>query len=160
MLPVPRKGSIFAPMKLKASQLRTVADRRFDDAAALRKTNENARANGAMYLGGFVIECMLKAKLLEQNKWLSNAAFPQSRSKKDLRLWSLCYRLHDLREILDHLSGLCGRLEREAPPRVLQNLRSICETWTVFARYSPMSAMMDEASVFLDRIEELKPWLM
>jgi len=36
--------------------LRTVADRRFDDADALRQTGRNARANGAMYLGRFVEE--------------------------------------------------------------------------------------------------------
>ena len=39
----------------------TVAERRFDDAAALRATNENARANGVAYLCGYVIEILLKA---------------------------------------------------------------------------------------------------
>jgi len=112
-----------------------------------------------MYLGGFVIECLLKAKLLEHNKWLGNAAIPPDRSHNELRLWSLCYRLHGLQEILDNLPSVYGRLQQEAEPRLLQNLRSICATWTIFARYSPMSAMMDEASEFLDRVEELKPWL-
>jgi hypothetical protein len=33
----------------------------FGDAAALRDTKKNERANGAMYLAGFVVECLLKA---------------------------------------------------------------------------------------------------
>ncbi len=47
-----RAGSIFQKIKLRPTQLRTVAQRRFEDAECLRKTGVNARANGAMYLGG------------------------------------------------------------------------------------------------------------
>lgn len=63
-------GSIFAKTKLTPSQLRTVAERRFADARCLLKSGENERANGAMYLAGFVIECHLKACLLEVHPWL------------------------------------------------------------------------------------------
>ena len=56
---------IFLKVRLRPTQLRTVAERRFDDAVALRQTGKNARANGAIYLGGFAIECLLKARLLE-----------------------------------------------------------------------------------------------
>jgi hypothetical protein len=49
--------SIFTrPAMLKPSTMKTVAERRFDDAAALRDTGRNARANGVAYLAGFVIE--------------------------------------------------------------------------------------------------------
>jgi len=57
---------IFKRTRLRPPQLRSVADRRFDDAQALRATQLNARANGAIYLGGFVIECPFKAMLLEK----------------------------------------------------------------------------------------------
>ena len=88
---------------MRPTQLRTVADRRFDDANALRRTGQNARANGAMYLGGFVIECLLKAQLLERSGWLQTARSPEGRNKEDRHLWSLCFRSHDLDEILARL---------------------------------------------------------
>lgn len=53
-------------IKLKPSALVTVAERRFDDAEALCRTGENARANGAAYLAGFVIEILLKARLVKE----------------------------------------------------------------------------------------------
>jgi hypothetical protein len=154
--------NIFQKTKLRPAQLRTVADRRFDDAAALRDTGHNARANGAMYLGGFVIECLLKAMLLSQYPWLQNAAFPQNRSRADQHLWSLCYRSHDLDEIVARLPDVHTRLaqlEQRGSHRLTQSLKSICAQWSIFARYSPHSADIDDARRFLDQIEELKPWL-
>jgi hypothetical protein len=153
---------IFQKIKLRPSQLRTVADRRFNDAAALRDTGKNERANGAIYLAGFVVECLLKAKLLEIHPWLANAGFPQGRSTADRQLWSLCYRSHDLDEILARLPTVTTRisaLEQRSAQRLGQSLKSICAQWTVFARYSPYNADIDDARVFLDQVEELKPWL-
>jgi hypothetical protein len=154
--------SIFEKRRLRPSQFRTVADRRFGDANALRDTGENARANGAMYLGGFVIECLLKAKLVEKHPWLQNAGSPEGRPDRERRLWSLCYRSHDLVEILANLPSIIGRLtelEERKAVRLVQWLRTICASWTVHARYSPQSADIDDARKFLDRIEEIKPWL-
>jgi hypothetical protein len=130
--------TIFDRLRLvRPTQLRTVADRRFDDANALRQTGRNARANGAMYLGGFVIECLLKASLLEKFPWLKNATPPAGRSKPDQYLWSLCYRSHDLDEILAKLPEIrdrLSRLEQRGTPRLLQSLNSICAQWTIYAR--------------------------
>lgn len=95
--------TIFEKVKLRPAQLRTVADRRLDDADALRKTGKNARANGAMYLGGLVVECLPKAKLLERFPWLQKAGSPEGRTSQEKRVWSLCYRSHDLDEILARL---------------------------------------------------------
>lgn len=154
--------TIFRKVRLRPSQLRSVADRRFDDAEALRQTGRNTRANGAIYLGGFVIECLLKASLLERFKWLQSAGSPEGRSAEDRRLWSLCYRSHELDEILSRLPEVThrlSRLEQRNGNRLLQSLKSICAQWTIFARYSPFYADIDDAREFLDRIKELKPWL-
>lgn len=60
------KTSIFDKQSTaKPSAMRTVAERRYGDAEALRKTGENERANGVAYLSGFVIEILLKALLIE-----------------------------------------------------------------------------------------------
>ena len=117
--------TIFKRIRLRPSQLRTVADRRFDDAQALRGTGENARANGAMYLGGFVVECLLKAKLMERFPWLQGARSPQGRTKADQHLWSLCYRSHDLDEILAKLPDVIDKLsqvEGRESNRLIQSL--------------------------------------
>lgn len=144
------------------NQLRTVAERRLGDANSLRGTADNARASGAIYLGGFVVECLLKAKLLERYRWLQSAGSPDGRSREDRHLWSLCYRSHDLDEILAKLPQIIqklSRLEQRDSSRLTQSLRSICGQWTIYARYSPRSADIDDARTFLDEIEELKPWL-
>jgi len=79
--------TIFDKLRLiRPTQLRTVADRRFGDADSLRRTGRNARANGAMYLGGFVIECPLKALLLEKFPWLQSATSPDGRTKAERHL--------------------------------------------------------------------------
>jgi len=64
---------IFARVRVSPTQLRTVAERRFDDASYLRESGKNARANGAMYLAGFVLECLLKARLIEKYSCLRSA---------------------------------------------------------------------------------------
>lgn len=158
---MPRESSIFHKLaELRPSQLRTVADRRYADATALRDTGKNERANGAMYLGGFVVECLLKASMLQDHPWLKSGAYPHGRSRGDQDLWSLCWRSHDLHEILEHLPTLRIKLASIGKqPSVLQSLSKICGQWTVFARYSPQSAMMSEAKKFLAQIQEIRPWI-
>ena len=153
------KQNIFARMRLAPSALRTVAARRFDDALALQRTGNNQRANGAMYLAGFVVECLLKAELLVSYPWLRSAASPANRSEEDRVLWSLCYRSHDLEEIVQRLPNVVEKLERKdqlygPKPRIM--LQQICAEWTIFARYSSRTATMGEASDFLEKVKEVK----
>src|SRR5258706_858828 len=103
---------IFTRTVLRPPQLRSVAERRFDDAQALRATRLNARANGAIYLGGFVVECLLKAMLVEKFRWLQNSSFPLTRSEEERRIWWLCHRSHDLEAILSYLPEVRFKLSR------------------------------------------------
>jgi hypothetical protein len=152
---------IFTRTRLRPPQLRSVADRRFDDAQPLRATALNARANGAIYLGGFAIECLLKAMLLEKFRWLENSSYPTNRSEAEKRMWWVCHRSHDLEAILSYLPEVAQKLSRgkqRGAPRLSQSLRSVC-SWTIFARYSPANADIDDARIFLDQVRELKSWL-
>lgn len=119
-------GNIFERMRLSPTQLRTVAERRFADAESLRQTGRNARANGAVYLAGFVVECLLKARLLEKYSWLQNARNTGAWSKASRRLHDLCYRMHDLAAILDML------------PEVKQHLMNLDRNRWQTARLYPM----------------------
>ena len=166
--PIPRfrrkpTGEIFDRTRLSPGQLRTVANRRFDDAKYLRNSGNNARANGAMYLAGFVLECLLKARLLERYSWLqSHGRSKILTARRERVIWDLCYRSHDLAGILECLPELRGRFDglgQREGNRLWQNLTSICGQWTIFARYSPKSANITEAGEFLDQIKEIKEWL-
>ncbi len=144
-------NAIFSKISLKPNQMRTVADRRFDDAEALRRTKQNKHANGAMYLGGFVLECLLKAKMLEKYPDVrANAKTKTDRKRRDL-----IYRYHDLDGLLGHLDGLKAAMTKQQ----YDILRMLCGQWTVFARYSPKTAKMQEAVVFLDKIKGLRKCL-
>jgi len=150
--------TIFDKVRLRPDQARTVADRRFDDADYLRKSKKNKHANGAMYVGGFVLECLLKAKLLEEHSWLQSPLGNLSkRTKREQALHSLCYQKHDLAGILERLSHRA--LQRVVSAGLLKVLKELCGTWTIYARYSPKQATMQEASSFLKQVRELKKWL-
>jgi hypothetical protein len=153
-------GSIFDKQKrLKPSQLRTVAERRFQDAKALCDTGQNPRANGAQYLCGFVIEILLKAQLIETFPQTANRLQHQLSSERERRIWSLIYRSHDLEEMLAHLpelvAGLIKRGTRDGRP-YYDHLRSICASWTIYARYSTLETDMRDADMMLGRVRELK----
>jgi len=155
-------GKIFQRERLKASQLRTVAQRRLDDAEWLRKSGDNNRANGVFYLGGFVIECLLKAKMLERYPSMRRAPSPDRMSEQDRRIWYLIYRSHDLDGMLGCLPDLETELvaaDRRDGTRRWTTLKSICRSWTIFARYSPRMETMKDAEDFLDDVRELKQWL-
>jgi hypothetical protein len=155
-------GAIFARVRIGPGQLRSVAARRFDDAEYLLQSRRNKHANGAMYLAGFVVECLLKARLLEKHAWLETAGYQRPKKGDNRRLWSLAYRSHDLDEILARLPEVWERMataEQRGGTRLQQMLKRICAEWTIFARYSPRTAAASEANAFVSEVKELRRWL-
>jgi hypothetical protein len=155
-------GSIFEKeQRLKSSAMATVAERRYHDAAALRDTKENARANGVAYFAGFVIEILLKARLVEKYPAIARKRHHEV-GESERKIWSLIWRQHDLEEMLFQMPELEAALkvrgERDGKDH-LANLKKVCATWTIHARYSPRSMLMDEASDWLDRIGSIKELL-
>ena len=152
-------ASIFERLpRLTSRQLVTVAERRFDDAEALCDTERNKHANGVQYLGGFVVELLLKGQLVRQFESTSRARRSDSMSPRERRIWNLFFS-HDLTEILNWMPEvealIAKKGERDGRP-YQSNLRKICHTWTVYARYSPQSSNIREARDWLERIRELK----
>jgi hypothetical protein len=94
-------ASIFdKPGELRPSTMRTVAERRFGDAEALRKTQDNAPANGVAYLAGFVVELLLKAKLVEKFPAIARRR-PHAVKSDEREIWNLIWRQHDLGRMLE-----------------------------------------------------------
>ena len=155
-------SDIFARTRLTPTQARTVADRRLDDAECLRKTGDNARANGVFYLGGLVVDCLLKAALLERHPEVESPLEVEHLSAGGRHVRNLIFRSHALDEMLQYLPDLVerpDRLDAREGTRRLPKLRNLCATWSIFARYSPRSETMAHASQFLDAVRELKAWL-
>lgn len=143
---------------LKPSTMRAVADRRFGDAKALRETHDNDRANGTAYLAGFVIEILLKAKLIE--KFPQIARKPQHAVTDDEReVWLLVWKRHDLDDMLSQMAELEAALKKKGERDgydYLSQLKHLCATWTIQARYSSRTILMSEAVKLLERVRQLK----
>ena len=151
-------SDIFARRRLTVGQLRAVADRRFGDAEALVATGDNARANGAQYLAGIVIEILLKGRLLGKRPNLYRPGL-EGLSAADRFVSDLIWRSHDLAAMLLHLPDLSMsvRFESQRSGVPLNHwLRDVCGTWTIFARYSPQTSTIAEARQLVDRVRVLK----
>jgi hypothetical protein len=152
---------IFAKRRLTPGQLRSVADRRYDDAMCLLESAENARATGAIYMGGFVIECLLKALLLERHPNLQQPVDPARLSKRDREVLEQLYG-HELDVMLQFLPDVKRKLTRVADEQgrpLWRRFRGVCEEWTVYARYSTKLAAPDDAREFMGTVREVKEWL-
>jgi hypothetical protein len=143
---------------LKPSAMRTIAERRFGDAQALRDTGDNARANGVAYLAGFVVEILLKAKLVERFPSIAKKR-PHEPTPAEREIWSLIWRQHDLEGMLARLPQLEAELKKKGERdgyNYLPGLKKICADWTIYARYSPQTMPMREAADLLERVRGLK----
>ena len=156
-------ASIFDRQSLTPSQLRTVARRRFDDAWALCDTGKNAHANGAQYLGGFVVEMLLKAQLIQRYPAVAKRRPHEPMAPAERGVWNLIHRSHDLTEMLYKLPEVQAHVEKQSlrdgrPYRRILN--DLCQRWTIYARYSTLSTTVAEARHFLEEVRELKEVLL
>ena len=155
---MPDPPEIFARRRLTVGQLRAVADRRFGDAEALVATGDNARANGAQYLAGIVVEILLKGQLLAKRPYLYRAGL-DGLTADDRIVSDLIWRSHDLDGMLVRLPDVSTavrlRADRSGVP-LHHWLREICSSWTIFARYSSLTSRIADAAQIVDRVRVLK----
>ena len=148
-------------MALNPAQVRTVAAWRFEDARSLWRTGLPKHMNGAVYLGGLVVDCLLKARLLEKHPYLSGADTSKLPPKDRFR-WALIFRSHDLEAMLAELPDVIRRLQSVSPLHASgldTMLKSACSRWTIHVRYLTKRLDPQEAQDFLEQVEELKRWL-
>jgi len=156
------RSSIFEKQRLEPGQVRAVANRRMQDVNVLMSRK---RTNAAMYFGGFVIECLLKAKLLEKYAWLRRHYDPSQLARNDLELHRLCYKEHNLEGLMIRLSELMNKLARDDQNTgrinngYLRILQRIAADWTIFARYSPKVASCSDARDFVEKVKEIRECL-
>ncbi|MFT3787223.1 MAG: hypothetical protein QM770_13815 [Tepidisphaeraceae bacterium] len=141
------------------SVLHTVAQRRFDDAHALCRTGQNARANGALYLLGISLEIVLKAKMLGRYRSILSGPRPAAADDQSRVIYDLFWRSHDLPAMVVHLRDLVIALEKKdelLKTDHARTLRQVASQWTIYARYSSRQAALAEAERMLDQVRVLK----
>src|SRR4051812_42870816 len=82
-----------------------VAEQRFEDAVALSRTGENARANGTRYLAGIVIDILLKAQIANSHPTIARKRSHEV-TTEERETWSLIWRSHDLDDMIGHQPDL------------------------------------------------------
>lgn len=122
---------------LTHADLVKLAIRRLDEAVALLAANCYP---GAIYLGGYAVECGLKACIAKQMQALH---FPPSR-----KFVERCYN-HDLQELF-RTAGLWAAFDADCRSRLpLQLNWQVVKTWSEQKRYDPADDSLAAAQAFL-----------
>ena len=126
---------------INVADLRKLARARLTDAKSLLRAR---RYDGAIYIGGYVVEIALKARICRTLKW---DAFPESRKE----FASLAtFRTHDL----DVLLALSGR-EQRIKSRHLAEWSDVA-AWDPEVRYrTPGSATKADADLLVSSAEAM-----
>jgi len=132
-------------------------ERRFEDAQALCATRQNARANGAAYLAGFVIEILLKARLVRQYETIARK---RQHDVKDAErgVWSLIWRSHDLGAMLDAMPELTRATSFALLPAcpnaaaTIANVSHIAQIALVFFIIPPIQLPIDDFQLPIERL--------
>ena len=123
------------------AELRKIARERLKDAEVLLKAG---RYDGAIYLGGYVVEIALKCRICQTLKW---SGFPQTRSEFQ-PYQSL--KTHDL-DVLLSLSGVEAKIRTS----YLAEWSAVA-SWDPEARYNPLgSASKADAEALLRAAKKL-----
>ncbi len=132
---------------IRASVYRQAAIARLAEAEYLKE----AHPAGAIYLGGYVVECMLKWAICQRH----GVIYLDDLSDQKLSERLTGARGHDLEFLLD-ASGLRPLLESDDKlyPAFSQVL-----IWNVALRYNPKAGDVETASQFLSKVHELRDWL-
>ena len=117
----------------RQSVLVHVADRRRGDASVLL---QKKRYDGALYLGGYVVECMLKAAICQ---WIGEERLPER------------YMTHDLNWLREQAALM--------PPSRLHKQWEHVTRWDVAVRYSSQPVSAESARQFINAMEVIRRWL-
>ncbi|MBI1924002.1 HEPN domain-containing protein [Candidatus Poribacteria bacterium] len=115
-----------------------VANERLKDATILLK---QTRYNGAVYWGGYVIECLLKAAICV---YLNRDNLPAT------------YRIHELSDLLYYAGLLAFRRVEQSVSARFADLAA----WNVSIRYYGRRFDVQEAREFLDAVKEVRIWIL
>lgn len=134
-----------------SEQLKAAVHRR-DDADALLKSQ---RWRGAMYLAGYSVECLLKAKLMQIYSCANLSDLENELQRRGLLAQHATIFTHQLEDLLTLANGI-GRLRQNAP---LWRLFNIVNRWIPAWRYNPDLAKREDARDYLDAVDGICHWV-
>ena len=132
-------------------QLKASLHRR-DDAQVLFN---GARWRASMYLGGYAVECLLKARLMKKFGCMTLASLDDTLKSRNLIANRSSTYTHEIEWLLK-ISEVHGRLKRDGTTWPAFNL---VNRWMPSWRYDPNQATRDEAETFLEALDRILLWL-
>lgn len=137
-----RKRDPFAPFRVsRPTQIVTKSDQLFKDVEFLYKQKRFALV---LYLGGFVVECLLKAALWKRR---------HERGVRELLFG------HDLARLLAASPVLSRDMERDRLGAYNYFYFVRVSSWHVGIRYNPKQVAPEDADAFLTQLREVRRWL-
>jgi HEPN domain-containing protein len=125
---------------------------RLDDAYALFGCD---RWRGAMYLAGYSIECLLKAKLMRMFNCNNLKDLEEELQRRNLLADRATIFTHQLEVLLRLANGL-DRLRQNA---TLWPLFNIVNRWMPAWRYNPDLSNSEDAEDYLDAVDKVRHWI-
>jgi HEPN domain-containing protein len=144
---MPRKRHSGVTDQVRASR------HRLDDAQALF---EKGRWRGCMYVAGYSIECLLKAKLMQRFGCRTLEKLEDELHARRLLRRGRSVFTHELELLLRLLDGL----ERARSDRRGAERFDLVNKWVPAWRYNPDPANRDTAATFLAAVRALRSWVM
>jgi hypothetical protein len=132
---------------IRASVYRQAAIARLAEAEYLKE----AHPAGAIYLGGYVVECMLKWAICQRQ----GVIYPEDLPDQKLSERLTGTRGHDLKFLFD-VSGLRPLLVAD---NQLKKAYEQTLFWNVALRYNPKAGNAQDAIQFLASVRKLRDWL-
>jgi hypothetical protein len=134
------------------SEHEKAARHRLEDARALF---EKRRWRGSMYMGGYAVECLLKAKLMRIFKCRKLEELEGRLRARELLPGKVTIYTHHL-EVLMKLTGGLDRLRRND---LHWESFKLANQWVPAWRYSPDLSSSGDAGDFLDAVEQTIHWI-
>lgn len=125
---------------------------RRDDAIALLQAG---RWRGAMYLSGYSIECLLKAKLMRIFGCNNLVDLEAELQRRGLLADRATIFTHQLEMLLRLTNGL-NRLRQNA---ALWPLFNLVNRWIPAWRYNPDMSNPEDAEDYLDAVDKIRHWI-
>jgi len=125
---------------------------RLDDARALLKA---ARWRGAMYLSGYAIECLIKAKLMRNYDCRNLFELEEELQRRHLLAGQATIFTHHLELLL----RLLPAVERLRQHRQLWPQFNLVNRWLPAWRYTSELGTRQDAEDFLEAVEPILDWI-
>jgi HEPN domain-containing protein len=134
------------------SEHEKAARHRLEDARALF---EKKRWRGSMYMGGYAVECLLKAKLMRTFECRKLDEFEDRLRERGILPEHGSVYTHHL-ELLTRLTGGIDRLRRDATN---WRMFTLANQWVPAWRYSANRSKKEDAENFLEAVERTTHWI-